>query len=66
MPADTVLVGDSEFDVAGAVDAGVDFLAVTYGFGFREAEVLQRYGITRWADTPQEIPQRLGIPVTVR
>lgn len=65
-PADTVLVGDSEFDVAGAADAGVDFLAVTYGFGFREAEVLRRCGIARWADYPQEIPQRLGIPVMVR
>ena len=64
-PEDTVLVGDSEFDIAGAKKAGVDFLAVTYGFGFHGAELLQQYGITRWADMPQEIPQRLGVPVTI-
>jgi len=64
-PDDTVLVGDSEFDVTGAKEAGVGFLAVTYGFGFHEPDALERYGINRWADTPQEIPQRLGVPITV-
>lgn len=31
---EAVLVGDSEYDAAGAAEAGIDFAAVTYGFGF--------------------------------
>lgn len=34
----TVLVGDSENDEIGAKNAGVDFIGVTYGFGFNCAE----------------------------
>lgn len=35
-----VLVGDSESDGTGAAQSGIDFIAVTYGWGFRtEAEV---------------------------
>lgn len=35
-----VLVGDSKYDAEGAQQAGIDFIAVTYGFGFkREADV---------------------------
>lgn len=30
----TVLVGDSSYDAIGAKEAGVEFIAVTYGFGF--------------------------------
>lgn len=35
---DTVLVGDSEYDAEGAEMAKVDFLAVTYGFGFKDID----------------------------
>lgn len=31
---DAVLVGDSIYDLHGAEQAGIDFIAVTYGFGF--------------------------------
>ena len=31
----TILIGDSEFDAIGAAEAGIDCLAVTYGFGFK-------------------------------
>lgn len=34
-PKKTILVGDSINDYNGASQAGVDFLGVTYGFGFR-------------------------------
>lgn len=34
VPEETLLVGDSEHDRAGAEAAGVDFAAVTYGFGY--------------------------------
>lgn len=30
-----VLIGDSSYDAIGAEQAGVDFIAVTYGFGFK-------------------------------
>ena len=39
-PARAVLLGDTEYDAAGAAEAGVPFLAVTYGFGFRKPEDL--------------------------
>lgn len=34
----TVLIGDSEFDSVGAAQAGIDFIGVTYGFGYKCAE----------------------------
>lgn len=37
---DTVLVGDSIFDANGAREAGIDFVGVSYGFGFKPGEVL--------------------------
>lgn len=39
---ETILVGDSVFDAEGAKEAGVDFLAVTYGFGFQKGEKLDK------------------------
>ena len=39
-PVDTVLVGDSSFDAIGAQEVGIDFVAVTYGFGFTSYEDL--------------------------
>lgn len=36
----TVMVGDSEADSRGAEIAGIDFIAVTYGFGFKSSDDL--------------------------
>ncbi|WP_252229308.1 HAD hydrolase-like protein [Clostridium sp. ZBS15] len=33
-----VLVGDTNHDLLGAKQAGIDFIAVTYGFGFKKGE----------------------------
>ena len=33
-----VLVGDSPYDYEGAIAAGIDFIGVLYGFGFKECE----------------------------
>ena len=33
---DAVLMGDSIYDLHGAEQAGIDFIAVTYGFGFKD------------------------------
>lgn len=35
-PEESVYVGDSIFDLEGAKTVGMDFIGVTYGFGFRE------------------------------
>lgn len=57
---EAVLVGDSEFDAGGAAEAGIAFLPVTYGFGYRETEP-HRPPPGQWARSPQELPQLLGI-----
>jgi len=36
-----VLVGDSEYDAIGASTSGIDFIGVTYGFGFRDTAEIQ-------------------------
>lgn len=41
--AETVLIGDSFYDAEGAAAAGVDFIAVTYGFGFRTRADAEKY-----------------------
>jgi len=38
-----VLVGDTEYDAVGAVNAGVDFIGVTFGFGFKAESDVSRY-----------------------
>ena len=48
------VVGDSCFDAAGAMELGCDFVAVTYGFGFRPGDPVEEPHIGV-ADTPEEI-----------
>lgn len=36
-----VLVGDTYHDAIGAKEAGIDFVAVTYGFGFKKGEQVE-------------------------
>lgn len=38
-----VLIGDSKFDAIGAKEANVDFIGVTYGFGFNTLEDINEY-----------------------
>lgn len=52
-----VYIGDSEVDVATARNAGVDLVAVTWGF--RTRADLVAAGADRFADTPQELEQVL-------
>lgn len=54
-PGETILIGDSEFDAQGAKQAGVDFLAVTYGFGFSDKEACRRENIQKIAESPADI-----------
>ena len=52
---DTVLIGDTENDAAGADQAGVRFIAVTYGFGYTSAEDTGNYPCAGAADSPADI-----------
>ena len=58
LPEETVLVGDSEFDLAGAGQAGIDFLAVTYGFGFRTPQARAQLNGRMQAESPRNIAAR--------
>lgn len=51
---DTILVGDSEYDALGALEAGIDFLAVTYGYGFRRNTDFGKYHVRGVANSPAE------------
>ncbi len=60
-PADAVMVGDSSRDAQAAMECGVDFIAVTYGYGFKgeEDRNLAKYPHTGTAGTPAEILQHI-------
>lgn len=53
--SECVLIGDSIYDQAGAHACGIDFIAVTYGFGFSSAEDTKEYPAIAVADTPAEV-----------
>lgn len=57
-----VMVGDTENDSLGAHKAGVDFIGVTYGFGFRDKSELLMPGCIGCADSAKELGELiLGI-----
>lgn len=51
--ADTVMIGDREYDILGARRFGMDSVGVTYGYGSREE--LQSAGATYIADNTSDI-----------
>lgn len=46
-----VLIGDSEYDSIGAANAGIDFIGVTYGFGFRTESDIAKHPYVAWAES---------------
>ena len=52
-PERAVMVGDTYFDTRGAVQCGVDFIGVLYGYGTRE--MMEQSGATVFAADPREI-----------
>jgi phosphoglycolate phosphatase len=52
---DTVLIGDTDNDAVGAKQAGVYFLAVSYGFGFRPGDNYSEHHCIGIADSPMQI-----------
>lgn len=54
---EAVYVGDSDVDAETAKNAGIDLIAVTWGF--RNQEVLEAAGAKVFVKTPEEIPDAL-------
>ena len=52
---ETILIGDSYHDGAAAMQMGVGFIGVTYGFGFKTKEEIKEYNPILSADNVQEI-----------
>lgn len=50
-----LMIGDSINDSKGAMEAGISFLGVTYGFGFKNREEILEAGAIGCACTPLEI-----------
>lgn len=50
-----ILVGDSSYDAIGAWEANVNFIAVTYGFGFKSVEDVNNYSFIGVVREPMEI-----------
>lgn len=51
----SVLIGDTDNDAKGAIKAGSQFIAVTYGFGFKSEADVAAYPYIGIANTPMEI-----------
>lgn len=56
---EAILVGDTVYDAEGAAQAGIDFLAVTYGFGFREPGALRKVRQAAAVAAPRQIAERI-------
>lgn len=53
------MIGDTEFDAIGAEKVGIDFIAVTYGFGFKTREDVARYKSVGIIDLAKELIDRI-------
>lgn len=53
--SEVVLIGDSHFDAIGAEHAGVDFIGVTYGFGFHSESDVESFPSVLAADSVFEV-----------
>lgn len=54
-PAAAVMIGDSRYDGEGALEAGVDFVPLTYGFGFSEPGSLDGLPTVFTAQKPEDL-----------
>lgn len=62
---DALMVGDSVHDARGASELGVDFLGVTYGYGFADVSEVYRAGGAWAATSPLDVLTVLGYGVHV-
>ena len=52
---ETLLVGDTAQDAKGAYDAGIGFIAVTWGFGYQTASDVQGFPCQAILDHPSQL-----------
>ena len=57
-PGQTVMVGDTDYDVLGAKAHGIPTIGVTWGYG--DADSMAAAGAIALADTPEELHRLLG------
>ena len=50
--SDTIMIGDTKSDLEAAHDAGIPFIGVNYGYGFRD--------IKEFANSPEQIPNLIA------
>ncbi len=60
-PAEAVFVGDSYVDAIAAQEAGVDFAAALYGWGFRSQEDAEQYNCKTYLNNAGEIGYKLSV-----
>ncbi len=53
--SEAVLIGDSKYDAIGAEQTGIDFIAVTYGFGFKTKDEANQFPNVSVVDSPERI-----------
>lgn len=53
--SEAVLIGDSKYDAVGAMQSGIDFIAVTYGFGFTTKEDADEYANVCVCDSVEKL-----------
>lgn len=58
---EALMIGDSRSDAIGAANNGVDFLAVLYGFGFRQDGDLASLSCASYVKTVAELADVLGV-----
>jgi phosphoglycolate phosphatase len=51
--SECIMIGDTQYDIQGAADAGVDSIAVTYGYGDKKS--MEDAGATFFADSVKDI-----------
>lgn len=56
-----VMIGDTENDAVGARNLGIDFIAVTYGFGYKPEPIGTGKESMKFADSVEELGDLLGV-----
>ena len=59
--SDALFVGDSYVDAEAAREAGVDFAAVLYGWGFRKKADAEQYNCREYINTARELGYKLPL-----
>lgn len=60
-PVEAVFVGDSYVDAIAAQEAGMDFAAALYGWGFRSQEDAEQYNCKTYLNNAGEIGYKLSV-----